>query len=172
MENNVIISPKTKLIQVLESYPELEKVLVSYAPAFKKLENPLLRNTVAKIATLQQIAAVGNVKVEELINALRKAAGQEEISITEGSSFITDKPSWFNPSFVKREIDIRSMLNAGEQPVNQVITELNSLKPGEIFKVISPFIPAPLIEKASSLNIDHWLKKEEDELFFVYFRKK
>jgi uncharacterized protein (DUF2249 family) len=56
--------------------------------------------------------------------------------------------------------------------VNQVITELNSLNTGEIFKVISPFIPAPLIEKASSLNIDHWLKKEEDELFFVYFRKK
>ncbi len=34
--------------------------------AFKKLKNPVLKRTVAKIATLQQAATVGNVKVEDL----------------------------------------------------------------------------------------------------------
>ncbi|MDD4657334.1 MAG: hypothetical protein PHR40_08385, partial [Bacteroidales bacterium] len=63
------------------------------------------------------------------------------------------------------------MLNSGEQPVNQVISDLHKLKPGEIYKVTSSFIPAPLIDKALSLEIDHWVSKESDKLFVVYFIK-
>lgn len=52
--NSLIITPKTKVLELIETYPELEDILIEYAPAFKKLKNPLLRKTVAKIATLQQ----------------------------------------------------------------------------------------------------------------------
>ena len=80
MENHtLIISPKTKVLQLIETYPQLEDVLINYVPAFKKLKNPILRKTVAKIATLQQAAVVGNVKVEDLINLLRKEVGQDTI---------------------------------------------------------------------------------------------
>lgn len=40
-----------------------------------------------------------------------------------------------------------------------------------IYEVIAPFIPAPLIDKAISLNIKHWLNEEHSDLFFVYFMK-
>ena len=63
--NILIITPKTKVFQLIETYPQLEDVLIDYVPAFKKLKNPVLRKTVAKIATLQQAASVGGVKVEE-----------------------------------------------------------------------------------------------------------
>ena len=61
----LIISPKTKVLQLIETYPQLEDVLIEFAPAFKKLKNPVLCKTVARIATLQKAAAVGNVKVED-----------------------------------------------------------------------------------------------------------
>ena len=64
MKNELIITPKTKVLQVIEAYPQLEEVLIGYVPAFVKLKNPILRKTVARIATLQQAAAIGNVKVE------------------------------------------------------------------------------------------------------------
>ena len=67
----LIISPKTKVLQLIEAYPQLEDTLIDYVPAFRKLKNPILRNTVAKITTLQQAATIGNVKVEELINLFR-----------------------------------------------------------------------------------------------------
>ena len=54
MDQKLIITPKTKVLQLIEAYPHLEDVLIEYVPAFKKLKNPILRNTVAKIATLQQ----------------------------------------------------------------------------------------------------------------------
>ena len=64
------------------------------------------------------------------------------------------------------------MLNVGEQPVNQVITDLNKLKPAEIYEVVAPFIPAPLIDKATSLNMVHWIDQKGAELFQVYFCRK
>lgn len=167
----LIISPRTKVLQLIETYPQLEDVLINYVPAFKKLKNPVLRNTVAKIATLQQAATIGNVKVEDLINLLRKEVGQDLVSITSDSGYVTEKPDWFNEAKIKQELDIREMLAAGEHPVNQVIADLNKLPANQIYKLVAPFLPAPLIDKATSLKTDHWIKKESDELFFVYFCK-
>jgi len=169
--HKLIISPKTKVLQLIETYPQLEDVLINYVPAFKKLKNPILRKTVAKIATLQQAAVVGNVKVEDLINLLRKEVGQDTIELANEVNYNTKQPDWFDQSRVKTETDVREMLNAGEQPVNQVISDLNKLKTDEIYKVIAPFVPAPLIDKALSLEIEHWVKKEGEELFIVYFKK-
>lgn len=171
MENKLIITPKTKVLQLIEAYPELEEVLVKAVPAFEKLKNPVLRKTVARIATLQQAAAIGNIAVGDLINLLRKEVGQDLMSDTGSTEYRTLKPFWFDEKFIGKEFDAREMLAAGEQPVNQVIADLNNLESRTIYKLTAPFLPAPLIDKASSLGIDHWLKKEKDDLYFVWFYK-
>jgi hypothetical protein len=55
--------------------------------------------------------------------------------------------------------------------VNQVMADLNNLEKGKIYKLTAPFLPAPLIDKATSLKISHWLKKEKEDLFIVYFSR-
>ena len=171
MDQKLIITPKTKVLQLIEAYPHLEDVLIEYVPAFKKLKNPILRNTVAKIATLQQAAAVGNVKVEELINLLRKNVGQDLFTENAGTIYNTQKPEWFSQKLIGKELDAKTMLSAGEQPVNQVMADLKEMKKGTIYKLIAPFLPAPLIDKATSLEIKHWIVKENDESYVVYFYK-
>jgi len=165
----LIITPKTKVLQLIEAYPELEEVLIEYAPAFKKLKNLVLRKTVGRIATLQQAASVGEVNVEDLINRLRKEVGQELLSVESGGNYTTQKPPWFDPSKIVSEFDVREMLKAGEQPVNQVISDLKKLNAGEIYKMTAPFLPAPLIDKATSLNFEHWAHKHNDQEYVVYF---
>jgi hypothetical protein len=172
MENELIITPKTKVLQLIEAYPQLEAVLISYVPAFKKLQNPVLRKTVAKIATLQQAAAIGNVKIEDLINKLRKEIGQDLFNQTENAMYNTEIPGWFDESLITAELDARPMLAAGEHPVNQVIADLKSLEQGKIYKLNAPFLPAPLIDKASSLNFGHWVTKADDDSFTIYFSSK
>jgi uncharacterized protein (DUF2249 family) len=169
--NKLVISPKTKISQLLEAYPQLEDVLISVVPTFTKLKNPVLRKTVAKVATLQQAAGIGSIKVEELINMLRKEVGQDTISLNVDMGYSTEKPAWFSESEVKYELDVREMLAAGEHPVNQVISDLNQLPEEEIYLVIAPFLPAPLIDKASSLNFMHWIQQEKEDLFKIYFKK-
>ena len=56
--SKITISPKTKVGELLDAYPELENVLMAMSPAFEKLKNPILRKTVAKVATLQQVCIV------------------------------------------------------------------------------------------------------------------
>jgi hypothetical protein len=170
-ENKLIITPKTKVLQLIEAYPQLEEVLIGYVPAFEKLKNPVLRKTVARVATLQQAAAIGNVKVEELINVLRKAVGQDLLEGADEMEFTTQKPHWFDSKKVASEIDVRVMLQAGEQPVNQIMADLTDLSSDKIYKVVAPFITAPLIDKASSLGIKHWVEKIDDEHFNIYFYK-
>ena len=51
---------------------------MAMSPAFEKLKNPILRKTVAKVATLQQVAVVGGVNIDEMIRVLRRSAGQDD----------------------------------------------------------------------------------------------
>ena len=167
--NNLIITPKTKVLQLIEAYPQLEDVLIGFVPAFKKLKNPLLRKTVARITTLQQAASIGNVNVGDLINKLRNEVGQELITETMDTNYNTSKPAWFDEQKVKQEFDVREMLAAGEHPVAQVMADLNVLPTDTIYKLIAPFLPAPLIDKATSLQVAHWVNQQEEQLYFIYF---
>ena len=165
----IIITPKTKVTELVDAYPQLEKVLIDYVPAFEKLKNPVLRRTVARITTLQQAAAIGGADVEDLINHLRLEVGQDHFSGAGQAAYHTEQPDWFSETRVVAELDAKDMLAKGEQPVNQVIADLNALGQGDIYKVIAPFMPAPLVDKASSLGISHWVTQVDGQQFVIYF---
>lgn len=167
----LIISPKTKLMAVLEEYPHLEQVLIDYVPMFTQLKNPVLRKTVARIATMQQVANIGKVPVEDLINRLRNEVGQDLYHGTSDAAYVTQEPEGFDEKKISGELDIHAMLEAGEQPVSLVLAELNKLDTGSVYKVTAPFLPAPLIDKAASLNIRYWVKAESDKRYQIFFYK-
>ena len=164
-----IIAPKTKVAELIDAYPQLEQVLIEYVPAFERLRNPVLRRTVARITTLQQAAAIGGVNVEDLINHLRTEVGQDLISGGAEEAYTTEQPGWFSKERVVAELDAKEMLEAGEQPVNQVIADLDALPRGDIYKLVAPFMPAPLVDKASSLGISHWVTQGDGQESVIYF---
>lgn len=169
----LIITPKTKIFDLLEVYPELEETLISAAPEFKKLRNPVLRKTITRITNIGQAATIGGLQVEELVNRLRNKVGQgslEQIDDT-GSKYTVEKPEWFSEDKVAETIDIREMLNKGEQPVHVVLSAVKNLNDGEILEILAPFIPAPLIDKTLSLSYKHWLDKNDQSAFRIYFAK-
>lgn len=66
----MIIDAKTKLADLLKAYPFLLEFLAGWSPKFDKLRNPLLRNTVGRLATLDQVAALGDVPLADLLAAV------------------------------------------------------------------------------------------------------
>jgi len=85
------INGQTKLHALLEEYPYLLDFLVTLSPQYAKLKNPLLRKTVGRLATLQQVAEEGKISLEELLSSLegeiRKRtmrAGEEASSLAQG----------------------------------------------------------------------------------------
>lgn len=169
----IIITPRTKIYDLIEAYPQLEEVLISLAPEFRKLKNPVLRKTIARIANIGQAAVIGGLNVEEMVNKLRAQVGQDNIQQIDdsGSKYVTDCPAWFKAERVVRTIDIREMLNRDEQPVHEVLAAIRQLSEGEILKIMAPFAPAPLLDKTLSLDYRHWLDKTPEGEYRVYFIK-
>lgn len=146
----VPITPATKLAELLESWPELEDALIAQAPAFRRLRNPVLRRTVARVATLEQAAGVGGVPVRELVAALRRAAGIEDAAAADpGASDATPPPvppEWLDSGRVKETLDADALLDAGEVPLTRAGATARGLGPGELLRIDSGFRPIPLLE--------------------------
>jgi hypothetical protein len=148
---NLPINPETKVGALLDAYPGIEDVLISWVPSFSKLKNPILRKTVAKVATLDQAAKVGGVNVRDLVRKLREATGQE-LSSTDSSGSATatgdtgELPSWLDERRVCYNLDADSLLEMGEHPIGKIRQWLSLVKEGQIIRLTSSFLPAPLIE--------------------------
>ena len=143
----LIITPKTRVGELLDFYPELEPVLMGLSPAFNKLKNPLLRKTVAKVATLQQTASLGNIPVTVVINTLRSEVGQQLFEGEDSGDDINyEKPGWFDPGKVSVSFNASPLIDSGQNPMQEVLGNLEKTNAGEIFLLTTPFVPAPIIE--------------------------
>ncbi len=141
------ITPHTKVGALLDAHPELEDVLIQAIPTFVKLKNPILRATVAKLATLEQAAKVGNLTLPELIGLIRRALGQDG-PVMEGviaASVATAWPPWFRETSVVAQLDVASVLAEGGHPLSKAKQALNAHHPGAIVVLTSDFEPAPLL---------------------------
>ena len=169
-KTNIDITPETKVGALLDSYPQLEELLIKLAPPFAKLRNPILRKTVAKVTSLRQAAKVGGVNIGELVNALRKEIGQTETvsNLEETDSANVPKPEWMNNK-IAESLDARPMIENGEQPVGIVMQKLHKLENNELFELITPFEPAPLIDKAKEQGFSTWINKFANDLVKTYF---
>jgi len=173
MNSKLIITPRTKVYELLQAYPELEDVLIELAPVFKKLKNPVLRRTIARVTTLQQAAQVGEIPVHSLVNSLRQKVGQDSLEGLESSAAgKSEKPSWLKEEKIVKRLDARPIIEQGGHPLGEVLTGVSDLKPGEIFELITPFTPAPLIERVVAQGFDNWSEKRAEDHFINYFYKK
>jgi hypothetical protein len=155
MNEKLIITPHTRVAALLEDYPELESLLIETVPAFKKLQNPVLRRTIARVTSLSQAAKVGNIETGRLVNLLRKAVGQS--FTTEGNdSEVPDTgtvPDWVQNHSIVRVIDTSVLLSREENPLQEVLKGLKELKSEEVLQVNATFYPAPLIDTVKKKNV-------------------
>lgn len=166
----LVITPDSKVGEMLEHYPDLEDVLIGISPAYKALRNPVLRRTVAKVATLRQVSKVGNVPIGMLIDRLREAAGQGPLGMQEDApDSPVARPSWADPAAVAKTFDARATIEAGGHPMPQVMQGLEELQAGQVYALITPFVPAPLIDLAAQKGFKAWSIREGPELVRTYF---
>jgi len=157
----------------METYPELEAVLIELAPTFKKLKNPLLRKTIGKVATLQQAASIGEVPLGELIRVLRSEVGQSDPeNISEEGDVVLAEPDWFNEESMGECFDATSLIDAGEHPMPEILSRLEISDKNKIFQLITPFVPAPIIDIISKKGFSHYCRKINEKEFHTFFKRK
>lgn len=169
--NKLQITPETKVSDLLNNYPELEDKLIEIAPPFKKLKNPILRKTIAKVTTLRQASKVGGVSLAELINQLRITAGQGEIKVEENKKENLQKPGWVLEENIKITYDARIDLENGSHPIAKVTKEILTLNENEIYLLITPFLPGPLIDIVKEKGFEVFSENKSFDEVYTYIVK-
>ncbi|MBN2848726.1 MAG: DUF438 domain-containing protein [Coriobacteriia bacterium] len=73
------ITTETKVHDLLTDHPYLKDWLIGYAPAFEKLANPVVYNTVGRVATLEAAAKLADLEPSVLVDAVREQVAMHAI---------------------------------------------------------------------------------------------
>ncbi len=166
------ITPSVTVHDLLETYPELEEVLIGIAPPFKKLRNPFLRKSVAKVATIRHISSVGGVPLDELIGKIREAVGQSKSTDSyEDQDYFGEQPAWFSPDRIALSIDEDKVEDEDRMTLTVILREARNVGKGEIIELVTSFLPAPGIDILKTKGYAVWTRKERDDLIRTYFVK-
>lgn len=174
MEHQLDINIQTKIGKLLEVYPQLEEVLLSLSPSFAKLKNPILRKTVARVATIRQVAEVGGLDVGQMISILRKAVGMDLYSIDANQigKGRDSKPEWANEESVSIIFDALQIIEEGGSPMKDILEKAKEIETGGVMLLVAPFRPAPIIELLNSKGYETWCESVLEEEVYTYIQYK
>lgn len=178
MQDKPDITAQTTVAELLKHYPDLEGILIEQAPMFEKIQSPLLRKTVAKVATLKKAAVMAGIPVERLVDTLRDAAGLAQLASScsdesgaeaSGGELSTDEPVWVSTGKVAKKIDVDGMLAEGVHPLKLVMKLLEELESGGLIKIESSFPPIPLADAATQKGYLAWTGVRADGQYETFF---
>ncbi len=148
-------------------------MLVNLSPRYKKLKNPILKRTIARLASLRQASYLGGFTPVELVNTLRAEVGQKPIT----DDMKEEEVSTILPSWAQNEpaayMNATQVLDEDKNPLKLINKEYKKIKKDEVILLESDFVPSPLIDEmrkkdAAVVVIVH----EEKEGWFKTFIQK
>lgn len=174
-----MITRDTKISHLLKEYPAALDVLLSASPMFKRLNNPILRKTLAPRVTLRQAAEIGGVDLEELLLALRRATGTNgplpAKNPAEPEPQKSNKVAQIRPAVLENIpddrvviLDVRPIIDSGSDPFRTIMKTVKSLGEAQVLHLINTFEPIPLYDVLQRRGFHHWTS-EDDGTWHVWF---
>ncbi len=171
------ITLDTKIHDLLNDYERMKEILIGINPKFKKLNNPVLRRTIGRVAGVRQAAIVGAMDPMDLLNQLRLAVGQEptceDCPIKSDACLMPvpePRPAWIQGEPVT-ELDANEILDADKNPLAIVRKALKEMQAGEYLLLKADFRPEPLIEEFLKDGCQVHVEETEEGLFHTYVQK-
>ena len=173
--SRVPITPETRVADLLDAWPELEAVLIAEAPEFRRLRNPVLRRTVARLTTLDRAARIAGLDVRALVARLRQAAGlASDPRPTAPGAVVTAAtesealPDWCRAAAAVERIDADALLDAGDTPLPRVLRAARALVPGAVLDVYVAFRPLPLVDALAAAGFRSHLAPQTNGGFVLH----
>jgi hypothetical protein len=122
------LSVKTRVNDLLTRYPFLKDHLIRLNPEFRMLDNPFMRKTVGRIATLGKAAMIGGMDARKLLDAIA-----EEIRLRTGETVVVIGGASEDEDRIETMKGIIKDLHAGKD------VESQKKKFGELIKDVAPW---------------------------------
>ncbi|MGV9011330.1 MAG: DUF2249 domain-containing protein [Flavobacteriales bacterium] len=170
----ITINANTKISELLREDPEALEAIISIAPKFNKLRNPLLRKLMASRTTIRMASRIGGVTPEDFFAKLQplgfvidKAATAQEPGMT---TPMPDFMKHITPENVL-ELDVRPILNKGKDPFNLFLGKVKALAPLQTLKIINDFEPIPLILLLEKQGFKVYSEVVDGNMYNTWFYK-
>jgi uncharacterized protein (DUF2249 family) len=82
-----------------------------------------------------------------------------------------ETPTWLDRAKISIILDARPLLASGEHPLERVLSETATLKPGEIYEILTPFPPMPMIQKLNDAGFESFSEQDNTGVFRTYFAR-
>lgn len=163
---------------MLNAYPQTLEVLLEASPHFSKLNNKILRKTLATRVTVEQAAKIADVDLNNLLIKLNKSINLDVDKMAEHMNTEEDQLIENNkPEFLKyidgqkiKRLDVRSIIESGKDPFVDIMSFIKELGEEDIFLLVNSFKPIPLYSVLAKKGFVHFTEKNEN-VFEVYFYK-
>lgn len=158
----------TVVADVIAGDPDAVERLANLHSAFRKLRNPILRRTMARLVTLGDAARIAGIPVETVVAV---ANGEAPPPLDEAADNVSTAPEPTPPWVATLDLeaatrlDVRPMFERGEPPLGEIMRAAAKIAEGGTLIVEAPFDPVPLhrtlarkgfISHAEPVAADHW----------------
>ena len=163
------IFAKDNVKEVLDKYPELKDVLINLSPKFKKMQTPVLYNTLARFASFKDAAKVTGISICEVLHTINHHLGVEDklikampecIHIHEDEVIpVGEEISW-------EESPDRYILN--NETREELVGRISNLKSGENLITLSVERPDVLIKIAVGMGFKFNLEEGREYRLSIF----
>ena len=158
---------KSNIKEVLDRHPELMQVLINLSPKFKKMQNPLMYNTLARFATFRDAAKIVKLSVCEILHTINKSLGVEAKLLKSMPECISSDKQEFNGVEINwDESPERYIYNFNS--MNKLIEKISELEPQQNIVIISVEKPDELFRVVSGLKYEFNIEKHRDYRMSIF----
>ncbi len=162
-EQKEAVFASSNIKETLDKYPELKQVLVELSPKFKRMQNPVMYNTLARFANFNDAAKVTGLSICEILHTINDFLGTKEKLIKIMPDCIKINKSDFEINSVDiswKESSERYVYN--NDTFEELIKKVSSLSPQENIVIISVENPEELIKVANGLGFKVNVEKHHE----------
>ncbi len=153
VKNAEVVVASSNIKETLDKYPQLKNVLMELSPKFKKMQNPVLYNTLARFANFSDASRMTGLSICEILHAINEYIGTKEELLKIMPECIDD-----NEDIALKSVDItwnesNELYIYNTDTMEELMEKVSQLKPGENIIVISKEKPDELLKVAHGLGL-------------------
>ena len=170
----MIINVDTKIAKILKEHSSALEAIISINPKFEKLRNPVLHKLMAGRTSIGMASKIGGVSIHQFYEKLKPLgfiiesanSGVRREERPKLPAILTST----RPGLIK-DLDVRPLIAADNDPLPQILEKIKSLQPGEILRLINTFEPTPLLSLLKKQGFQSYIDVVDEHTVETYFYK-
>lgn len=172
----MIINADTKIALLIKQNPEALEAIISIAPKFEKLRNPLIRKLMAGRTSIGMACKIAGLNTSRFYEKLKTLGFEEGENTAPPKSESSKKvrPSFFSlltPDKIT-ELDVRDILENKQDPLPLISKTIKTISKGHALKLINSFEPTPLIALLGRQGFESFTEEISPDMTETYFYRK